>query len=101
MPEYGYMDEYNECVSEGGVTVTDNRLTMPATSCVRLLLEGAPVEHLVNPSFDNDYTGELSVTRVQQIRKSALLPSRKTHHRRLLPEGSLICRYVGLTPWGI
>lgn len=57
MPEYGYMDEYNEWVSEGEVTVTDNRLTMPATSCVRLLLEGAPVGHLVNPSFDNDYTG--------------------------------------------
>lgn len=55
--ERGYMDDNNEWVSEGEISISTRQLAMPATSCVRLLLEGAPIGKIINPSFDSNDTG--------------------------------------------
>ena len=36
----GYFDENNRWIKEGDVTITDNTITMPATSCVLITLDG-------------------------------------------------------------
>ena len=54
----GYMDEDNEWVSEGGVEVSDGKVVLTKTACVRLELgEETPEDnpYVVNPEFNNGY----------------------------------------------
>lgn len=73
--EKGYFDENNRWVSEGAVSISDNAIEMPETSCVLVTLDGHEDDNkalVVNGEFNDGTIGWTNTTNAYTYKVSTL-----------------------------